>query len=123
MSNVLQSGGSIPVPSIFGLPVLTKTLLESEIPIIKSYIKEYSCYIYIYIYIYILLLLLLLLLKGTTTKIISRGGGFFSSLRPLMTADLPLMKGALTPLAKIVLFSLGLLARMSAEDAAIQKKI
>ena len=80
--------------------------------------------LYIYIYIYILLLLLLLLLlKGTTTKIISRGGGFFSSLRPLMTADLPLMKGALTPLAKIVLFSLGLLARMSAEDAAIQKKI
>ena len=33
------------------------------------------------------------------------------------------MKGALTPLAKIVLLSLGLLARKSAEDPAIQKKI
>ena len=40
-----------------------------------------------------------------------------------MTADSPLMKSALTPLAKNgLLLQLGLLAGISAEDAAIQKK-
>ena len=40
-----------------------------------------------------------------------------------MTAGLPLMKSVLTPLAKSVLIPLGLLAEMSAADAAIQKRI
>ena len=39
-----------------------------------------------------------------------------------MTAGLPLMKNVLTPLTKSVLISLGLLAGMSAADAAIWKK-
>ena len=39
-----------------------------------------------------------------------------------MTAGLPLMKNVLTPLAKSLLILLGLLAGMSAADAAIQKK-
>ena len=39
-----------------------------------------------------------------------------------MTAGLPLMKSVLTPLAKSLLILLGLLAGMSAADAAIQKK-
>ena len=64
-----------------------------------------------------------ILLKGTTRKITSQEGGFLSFLRPLMTADLPLMKSALTPLAKIVLLPLGFSAGMLAADAAIQKKI
>ena len=40
-----------------------------------------------------------------------------------MTAGLLLMKSVLTPLAKMVLISLGLSARMSEADAAIQNKI
>ena len=43
-----------------------------------------------------------ILLKGTTRKITSQEGGFLDFLRPLMTADLPLMKSLLTPLAKSV---------------------
>ena len=39
-----------------------------------------------------------------------------------MTAGLPLMKSVLTPLAKSPLILLGLLAGMSAADAAIKKK-
>ena len=39
-----------------------------------------------------------------------------------MTAGLPLIKKVLTPLAKSVLIPLGLLTRMSAADAGIQKK-
>ena len=39
-----------------------------------------------------------------------------------MTADLPLMKNVLTPLANNVLLPFGLSAGMSAADAAIQKK-
>ena len=40
-----------------------------------------------------------------------------------MTADLPLMKSVLAPLAKSVLLPSGLSAGMSAADAAIQKNI
>ena len=40
-----------------------------------------------------------------------------------MTAGLPLMKSVLTPLAKNVLLPFGLSARISAADAAIQKKV
>ena len=39
-----------------------------------------------------------ILLKGTTTKITRQEGRFLNFLRALMTAGLPLMKGALTPL-------------------------
>ena len=44
-----------------------------------------------------------ILLKGTTTKITSQEGRFLNFIRLLMTAGLPLMKSALTPLAKSVL--------------------
>ena len=64
-----------------------------------------------------------ILLKGTTRKIISQEGGFLNFLRPLMTASLPLMKNVFASLAKNVLLLFGLLAGMSAADAAIQKKI
>ena len=40
-----------------------------------------------------------------------------------MTADLTLMKNALTPIAKSVLVPFGLTGAASATDAAIQKKI
>ena len=40
-----------------------------------------------------------------------------------MTASLPLMKSALTPLAKSFLIPLGLSAGISAADSAIQKKV
>ena len=60
-----------------------------------------------------------ILLKRTTRKITSQEGGFLN-VRPLMTAGLPLMKSVLTPLAKNVLLSFGLLTGMS---GAIQKKI
>ena len=62
-----------------------------------------------------------ILSKGTTRKISSQEGGFLNFLRPLMTTGLPLMKSVLIPLAKSVLLPLGLLAGMSAADAAIQK--
>ena len=64
-----------------------------------------------------------ILLKKTTKKITSQEGGFINFLRPLMTAGLPLMNKFLMPLAKNVLLPFGLSARMSATDAAIQKKI
>ena len=43
-------------------------------------------------------------------------------LRSLMAAGLPLIKSGLTSLAKSVMIPLGLLAGMSAIDAAVQKK-
>ena len=64
-----------------------------------------------------------ILLKKTTRKITSQDGGFFNFLRPLMTTGLPLMKSALTSLAKRFLLPLWLSAGMSAPDAAVQKKI
>ena len=64
-----------------------------------------------------------ILLKGTTRKITSQEVRFLNFLSTLMTADLPLMKSALTPLAKsVLLLPLGLSAGISAEDATIQKK-
>ena len=63
------------------------------------------------------------LLKGTTRNITSQEGGLLNFLRPLMTAGLPLMKNAFTPLAKKVLLPSGLSVGMSATEAAIQKKI
>ena len=61
------------------------------------------------------------LLKRITTKITSQEGGFLNSLRPLMTAVLPLMKSVLGTLFKSVLLPLGLSGM--AADAAIQKKL
>ena len=63
------------------------------------------------------------LLKETTTKITSQEGGFLKFLRPLMTTGLPLMKIALTPLAKNVLISLGIPVGMSVAVAVNQKNI
>ena len=64
-----------------------------------------------------------ILLKGTNRKITTQEGGFLNFVKPLMTADLPLMKSVLTPLAKSILLLLGLSAGMLAADAAIQKKV
>ena len=61
-------------------------------------------------------------LKGRTRRITSQEGGFLNFLRPLMINALPLMKTVVTPLAKSGLLLLGLSARMSAADAAIQKR-
>ena len=64
-----------------------------------------------------------ILLKGTTRKITTQEGGSLNFVKPLMTADLPLMKSVLTPLSKSILLLLGLSAGMLAADAAIQKKV
>ena len=64
-----------------------------------------------------------ILLKATTRKISNQEGGFLNFLRPLVTAGLPLVKRALTPLAKNLLLPLGLLGGMSAADVSFQKKI
>ena len=61
------------------------------------------------------------LLNRITTKITSQEGGFLNSLRPLMTAVLPLMKSVLGTLFKSVLLPFGLSGM--AADAAIQKKL
>ena len=52
-----------------------------------------------------------ILLKVTTTKIRSQKGEFLNFPKPLMMADLPLMKSALTPVAKSILIPLGLSCR------------
>ena len=49
--------------------------------------------------------------------------GILNFLRPLMTPGLSIMKSVLTPLAESVLMPIGLIATMSAKNAAIQKKI
>ena len=63
-----------------------------------------------------------ILLKGTTRKITSQEGGFLNFLKLLMTAGLPLMKSALTPLFQSVMLPFGLSVGMAEIDAAIQKK-
>ena len=55
--------------------------------------------------------------------IVKKEGVFLNFLRPLMTSALPLMKNALTPLAKSVLVPLQLTTKALAADAAIQKNI
>ena len=64
-----------------------------------------------------------ILLKGTTRKITSHRGEFLDFLRPIITVGLALMESVLKPLAKSVLFPLGLSAEMSAADTSIQKII
>ena len=63
-----------------------------------------------------------LLLKGTTRKI-SQKGGPLNCFALLTRTVQPLLKNVLPPLAKSVLVPLGLIAAVSAIDAAIQKKI
>ena len=53
-----------------------------------------------------------------------QSGGFLGELLgPLLKTGLPLIKSVITPLAKSVLFPLGLTAAASAADAGIHKKI
>ena len=53
-----------------------------------------------------------------------QSGGFLGSLLgPLLKTGLPLIKNVIKPLAKSVLFPLGLTAATSAADAGIHKKI
>ena len=60
------------------------------------------------------------LFKGTATKITSQEGEFLKFLKPLMAADLPLIKSVLTALAKSVLLIFGLSAAITEIDATIQ---
>ena len=63
-------------------------------------------------------------MKGTTKETISQEGELLSKiLGLLMRVGLPLMKNALTRLAKSILIPLELTATASATDPAIQKKI
>ena len=64
-----------------------------------------------------------ILLKDNTRKISSQKEGFLNFVRPLRSADLPLMKNVQIPLAKSILIPLGLTAVASETDAGIQKKI
>ena len=63
-----------------------------------------------------------ILFKSNQYKNYWSDGGFLNFRRLSMAAGLPLMKNVLTPLAKHVLISFGLIAAVSATDAAIQKK-
>ena len=64
-----------------------------------------------------------ILLKEATRKITSQKGEFLNFFRPLMTTGLSLMKNVLTPLAQSIWVPLGLMATVSATDAAIIKNI
>ena len=64
-----------------------------------------------------------ILLKGTARKISSQKGGFLNFLRPLTTADLPLMKNVLTSLAKSVLVPLGLTTAASKQIQLFKRKL
>ena len=60
-----------------------------------------------------------ILSKKTNRKIASQKGGFLNFLKLLMTADLPLMKSILTPLAKNVLILFELIAAVASDAALI----
>ena len=60
-----------------------------------------------------------ILSKKTNRKIASQEGGFLNFLKLLMTADLPLMKSILTPLAKNVLILFELIAAVTSDAALI----
>ena len=64
-----------------------------------------------------------ILLKITFRKIISQEGGFLNLLDPIMTAGLPLIKNALTPLAESGFIPLGQTVAASTTDTAIQNNI
>ena len=61
--------------------------------------------------------------EAQLSKMIQSGGFLGKLLGPLLKTGLPLMKSAVTPLAKSVLIPLGLTAAASAADAGIHKKI
>ena len=61
--------------------------------------------------------------KAKINKIIQSGGFLGELLGPLLKTGLPLIKSVITPLAKSVLFPLGLTAAASAADAGIHEKI
>ena len=60
-----------------------------------------------------------ILSKKTNRKIASQEGEFLNFLKLLMTADLPLMKSILTPLAKNVLIIFELIAAVASDAALI----
>ena len=60
--------------------------------------------------------------KTQLSKMIQSGGFLGKLLDPLLKTGLPLIKNAITPLAKSVLIPLGLTAAASAADAGIYKK-
>ena len=62
-----------------------------------------------------------MLLKGTARKITSHRRGFLSFLKPLMPVGLPLIKNALTPLAKSILVPFELTAAVPATDAIFKR--
>ena len=64
-----------------------------------------------------------ILIKRTTRKITGQEGEFLNFLTPLIKAVSQLMKNVLTPFAKSVLKSFGLIAAASATDGATQKKM
>ena len=61
--------------------------------------------------------------KTQLSKMIQSGGFLGGLLDPLLRTGLPLMKSVIKPLAKSVLFPLGLTAAASAADAGIHNKI
>ena len=61
--------------------------------------------------------------KAQINKIIQSGGFLSKLLGPILKTGLPLIKNVIKPLAKSVLFPLGLTAAASASDAGIHKKI
>ena len=61
--------------------------------------------------------------KTQLSKMTQSGGFLGKLLDPLLKTGLPLIKNAITPLAKSVLIPLGLTAAASAADAGIHKKI
>ena len=81
------------------------TLTNNEIKNIKKIIKSVENKV--------------ILLKGTATKITTQKAGYLNFFRPLTTANVPLMKSLITPLAENVLTSLRLSVGISAADAAI----
>ena len=60
--------------------------------------------------------------KNQLPKMIQSGGFLGRLLGPLLKTGLPLIKNVIKPLAKIVLFRVGLTAAGSAADAVIHKK-
>ena len=61
--------------------------------------------------------------KTQLSKMIQLGGFLGKLLVPLLKIGLPLIKNVITPLAKSILFPLGLTAAASAADVGIHKKI
>ena len=61
--------------------------------------------------------------KAQISKMIQPGGFLGKLVGPLLKTGLPLIKNVIKPLAKRVLFPLGLTAAASAADTGIQKKI